>query len=254
MSLFLCHSRKAHDRYYQMNMGHNGLADAFKSLENFQTSPDSRRTCIESDNMEGLKSTHNTSSSIRIRNVGDSDISENSYFPHESPSISIASHQTSTPINPSVYSSIVATSCLEDTHLEYSIEPTEKVPKLCDYSSSTVDSQSGIVMQSISDIVHTHLSNLSNESSGSSDVQIAASGEPTLRSSDIQPHRYEYINTLDLAKDNWEESTIISGRLPSSSLNLNSVHVNDKGLRMKSCCICIEDVFAEKSFVVETNL
>ena len=40
MSLFLGHSRKAHDRYYKMNIGHDGLTDAFNNLETFQTSPD----------------------------------------------------------------------------------------------------------------------------------------------------------------------------------------------------------------------
>ena len=248
MSLFLCHSRKAHDRYYQMNMGHNGLADAFKSLENFQTSPDSRRTHIESDNMERLKSTHNISSSVRIPNVGDSDISQNSFSPHESLSISNAFHQTSTPINPSVCSSTVATSYLDDTHLECTIGHTEKAPKLCDYSSSTVDSQSSMSMQSISDIVYPHLSNLADGSCGSSDIQIAASGEPTLRSSETLPHRCESINTPDIANDNWVKSTINSGRHSSTSLNLNGVNMNDKGLKMKSCYICLIDVFTEKQF------
>ena len=38
MALFMCHSRVAHDKYYRVNIGHDGLVDAFKSLENFQCS------------------------------------------------------------------------------------------------------------------------------------------------------------------------------------------------------------------------
>ena len=40
MSLFLGHSRKAHDHYYKMNIGHDGLTEAFNNLETFQTFPD----------------------------------------------------------------------------------------------------------------------------------------------------------------------------------------------------------------------
>ena len=46
MALFLCHSRKSHDKYYRINMGHNGLSEAFQMLESFQTEPfiDSSKT------------------------------------------------------------------------------------------------------------------------------------------------------------------------------------------------------------------
>ena len=37
MALFMCHSRAAHDKYYKINIGHDGLVDAFKSLENFHS-------------------------------------------------------------------------------------------------------------------------------------------------------------------------------------------------------------------------
>ena len=40
MAVFLGHSRKAHDRYYRIQLGHDGLSQAFKNLEIFQTNPD----------------------------------------------------------------------------------------------------------------------------------------------------------------------------------------------------------------------
>ena len=40
MALFLCHSRKTHDKYYRIHLGHDGLSQAFEKLETFQTNPD----------------------------------------------------------------------------------------------------------------------------------------------------------------------------------------------------------------------
>ena len=40
MASFLCHSRKAHDSYYKINLGHDGLSKAFESLATFQSLPD----------------------------------------------------------------------------------------------------------------------------------------------------------------------------------------------------------------------
>ena len=40
MALYLCHSRKTHDRYYRIHLGHDGLSKAFEKLETFQTHPD----------------------------------------------------------------------------------------------------------------------------------------------------------------------------------------------------------------------
>ena len=39
MSLFLGHSRRAHDKYYRIQFGHFGLVDAFIELEKLQTDP-----------------------------------------------------------------------------------------------------------------------------------------------------------------------------------------------------------------------
>ncbi|KAI6646943.1 hypothetical protein LOD99_9037 [Oopsacas minuta] len=39
MSLFLGHSRRAHDKYYRIQFGHFGLIDAFIELEKLQTDP-----------------------------------------------------------------------------------------------------------------------------------------------------------------------------------------------------------------------
>ena len=41
MAQYLCHSRKAHDRYYRVQLGHQGLTHAFSSLEKFQSHPNS---------------------------------------------------------------------------------------------------------------------------------------------------------------------------------------------------------------------
>ena len=40
MALFMGHSRKCHDKYYRVHLGHSGLTEAFKCLETFQTHPD----------------------------------------------------------------------------------------------------------------------------------------------------------------------------------------------------------------------
>ena len=48
MALYLCHSRKTHDRYYRIHLGHDGLSKAFEKLESFQTYPDAE---IESPTM-----------------------------------------------------------------------------------------------------------------------------------------------------------------------------------------------------------
>ena len=40
MALFLGHSRKAHDKYYRINLGHDGLSHAFTKLESFQSISD----------------------------------------------------------------------------------------------------------------------------------------------------------------------------------------------------------------------
>ena len=40
MPLFLGHSRKAHDKYYRINLGHDGLSHAFTKLESFQVISD----------------------------------------------------------------------------------------------------------------------------------------------------------------------------------------------------------------------
>ena len=45
MAVFLCHSRKAHDQYYCMNVGHPGLINAFKQLDNFQADPEQLISC-----------------------------------------------------------------------------------------------------------------------------------------------------------------------------------------------------------------
>ena len=45
MAVFLCHSRKAHDQYYCMNVSHPGLINAFKQLENFQADPEQLISC-----------------------------------------------------------------------------------------------------------------------------------------------------------------------------------------------------------------
>ena len=37
MALFLCHSIKAHDEYYRIKLGHDGLTETFNSLEKFQS-------------------------------------------------------------------------------------------------------------------------------------------------------------------------------------------------------------------------
>ena len=42
MAIFLGHSRRTHDRYYRIHVGHNGLTEAFKSLERFQSNPDAQ--------------------------------------------------------------------------------------------------------------------------------------------------------------------------------------------------------------------
>ena len=42
MSLFLGHSRKAHDHYYKMKIGHECLTEAFNNLETFETFPDAK--------------------------------------------------------------------------------------------------------------------------------------------------------------------------------------------------------------------
>ena len=41
MAQYLCHSRKAHDRYYRVQLGHQGLTHAFSSLKKFQSHPNS---------------------------------------------------------------------------------------------------------------------------------------------------------------------------------------------------------------------
>ena len=42
------HSRKAHDKYYRLHLGHNGLTRAFQSLEKFQTYPDLSNSDVSS--------------------------------------------------------------------------------------------------------------------------------------------------------------------------------------------------------------
>ena len=39
MASFLCHSRKAHDTCYKINLGHDGLSKAFESIATFQSLP-----------------------------------------------------------------------------------------------------------------------------------------------------------------------------------------------------------------------
>ena len=39
MAVFMGHSRTAHEKYYKIQMGHQGLSEAFKSLESFQSNP-----------------------------------------------------------------------------------------------------------------------------------------------------------------------------------------------------------------------
>ena len=39
MALFMGHSRRVHDKHYRVQLGHNGLVDAFNTLEKMQTNP-----------------------------------------------------------------------------------------------------------------------------------------------------------------------------------------------------------------------
>ncbi|KAI6649940.1 hypothetical protein LOD99_6304 [Oopsacas minuta] len=49
MSLFLGHSRRAHDKYYRIQFGHFGLIDAFIELEKLQTDPFIEKSVLVSD-------------------------------------------------------------------------------------------------------------------------------------------------------------------------------------------------------------
>ena len=63
MAIFLGHSRRTHDRYYRIHVGHNGLTEAFKSLERFQSNPDAQK-----DDPSTIDSTTQSNSHLTLSN------------------------------------------------------------------------------------------------------------------------------------------------------------------------------------------
>ena len=96
MSAFLGHSRWAHEHYYKINLGHDGLTEAFNNLEIFQTYPDA--------NFSHCRTTYNnnntSSSDQRSYNALTDSMSSQSFPVSVNQSIGIIQSQDSLDLSP----------------------------------------------------------------------------------------------------------------------------------------------------------